>query len=66
MVIEILIILLTICSCFFIAIETLNITRFIVKIGLKNLPSISLFTNKLQFQTVNRIFHFFYCYKISI
>ncbi|CAF1020549.1 unnamed protein product [Adineta ricciae] len=33
------------------AIETLNITRFVVKIGLKNLPSIALFTNKLQFQT---------------
>jgi len=65
MVIEILIILLRICS-FFIAIETLNITRFIVKIGLKNLPSISLFTNKLHFQTVNKIFPSFPCYKISI
>ncbi|CAF0813723.1 unnamed protein product [Adineta ricciae] len=34
------------------AIETLNITRFVVKIGLKNLPSIALFTNKFQFQTI--------------
>ncbi|UJR15881.1 hypothetical protein I4U23_002806 [Adineta vaga] len=34
------------------ATEMLNITRFIVKIGLKNLPSIALFTKKLQFQTI--------------
>jgi hypothetical protein len=44
----------------FIAIEILHITRFIVKIGLKNLPSINLFTNKLHFQIVNRnIFIYF-------
>ena len=35
-----------------IAIEILHITRFIVKIGLKNLPSIALFTDKFHFQTV--------------
>ncbi|CAF0861463.1 unnamed protein product [Adineta steineri] len=37
---------------FLAAIETLHITRFIVKIGLKNLPSIALFTKKFQFQTI--------------
>ncbi|CAF0874587.1 unnamed protein product [Adineta steineri] len=34
------------------AIEILHITRFIVKIGLKNTPSIALFTKKFQFQTI--------------
>ncbi|CAF2718946.1 unnamed protein product [Rotaria sp. Silwood2] len=34
------------------AIETLNITRFIVSIGLKNLPSINLFTKKFHFLTI--------------
>ncbi len=38
------------------AIEILNITRFVVKIGLKNQPSIRLFTTKLHFQTVNQQF----------
>ena len=37
---------------FHLAIETLNITRFTVKIGLKNQPSIRLFTTKLHFQTI--------------
>ncbi|CAF0827733.1 unnamed protein product [Adineta steineri] len=37
---------------FLAAIEILHITRFIVKIGLKNLPSIALFTKKFQFQTI--------------
>jgi len=42
------------CFVFFcIAIEILDIHRFIVKIGLKNRPSISLFTTKLHFQIVN-------------
>ncbi|CAF4624473.1 unnamed protein product [Rotaria sp. Silwood1] len=36
------------------AIETLKITRFIVKIGLKNLPSIALFTTKFNFLTVTK------------
>ncbi|CAF3629821.1 unnamed protein product [Rotaria socialis] len=36
------------------AIETLNITRFVVKIGLQNLPSINLFTKKLQFLEIEK------------
>ncbi|CAF4345293.1 unnamed protein product, partial [Rotaria magnacalcarata] len=36
------------------AIKTLNITRFIVKIGLKNLPSIDLFTKKFQFLEIEK------------
>ncbi|CAF1000063.1 unnamed protein product [Rotaria sordida] len=34
------------------AIEILNINRFIVKIGLKNLASITLFTTKFHFLTI--------------
>lgn len=37
----------------YVVIETLKMTRFIAKIGLQNLPSIALFTEKLHFQTVN-------------
>ncbi|CAF3441897.1 unnamed protein product [Rotaria socialis] len=36
------------------AIETLNITRFVVKIGLQNLPSINLFPKKLQFLEIEK------------
>ena len=45
-------------NVFSIVIETLKMTRFIAKIGLQNLPSIALFTNKLHFQTV--IFRLFF------
>ena len=40
------------CAFLRVVIETLKMTRFIAKIGLQNLPSIALFTDKLQFQTV--------------
>lgn len=40
----------------YVAIEILHITRFVVKIGLKNTPSIALFTQKFQFVEVKRIF----------
>ncbi|CAF0935118.1 unnamed protein product [Rotaria sordida] len=36
------------------AIEILNINRFIVKIGLKNLASITLFTTKFHFLTIQK------------
>lgn len=42
----------TLCTFFRYVIDTLNLKRLVAKIGLKNTPSIELFSKKLQFETV--------------